>query len=273
MMMKKILSNSNNNDRNNNNNNCNKNGNQFQRKLVAISTMASLITVFVVGSSVFAYQQRAYAATLPDYHFSIAGDWGCNSNTQTTVNGIVNKKPNMVIADGDFSYQDTADCWFSTIQPINSITKAAIGNHETVSSTLLNQYMNHFGLTSQYYSFNKQNIHFLIMSIQIPYKAGSEQYNFVNNDLQKASTDPNINWIVVAFHRDASYTSPNTFDSGTAAIKDTYHPIFDKYHVDLVLQAHNHNYQRTYPITYNTAKPSSPTVTSTNSGSYTSPKG
>ena len=25
-------------------------------------------------------------------------------------------------------------------------------------------------------------------------------------------------------------------------------PLFDKYHVDLVLQGHNHNYQRGYPL-------------------------
>jgi hypothetical protein len=37
--------------------------------------------------------------------------------------------------------------------------------------------------------------------------------------------------------------------------------LFDRYGVDLVLQGHIHNYQRTYPITFNLDKMSNPTVT------------
>jgi hypothetical protein len=43
----------------------------------------------------------------------------------------------------------------------------------------------------------------------------------------------------------------------------------DKYGVDLVLQAHNHNYQRTYPISYNVTKPSTPIITNRNTENYT----
>ena len=34
-------------------------------------------------------------------------------------------------------------------------------------------------------------------------------------------------------------------------ILKTYHPLFDKYKVDLALQGHNHVYERTHPITFN----------------------
>src|SRR5688500_17920044 len=34
-------------------------------------------------------------------------------------------------------------------------------------------------------------------------------------------------------------------------ILKTYHPLFDKYKVDLALQGHNHVYERTHPITVN----------------------
>ncbi|MGB8164556.1 MAG: hypothetical protein WCF14_06050, partial [Nitrososphaeraceae archaeon] len=33
------------------------------------------------------------------------GDWGCNSDTKNTVNNIIAKKPNLVLALGDYSYQ------------------------------------------------------------------------------------------------------------------------------------------------------------------------
>jgi len=38
--------------------------------------------------------------------------------------------------------------------------------------------------------------------------------------------------------------------------------------VDIVLQAHNHNYQRSYPINYNEAVPSNPTITDNDSNLY-----
>ena len=47
--------------------------------------------------------------------------------------------------------------------------------------------------------------------------------------------------------------------------------LFEKYDVDLVLQAHNHNYQRTFPISYNTTGDSSkPTVNNQFSTGYNS---
>ena len=68
--------------------------------------------------------------------------------------------------------------------------KITIGNHDDTSSSLLNQYMNHFGLSKQFYSFDYQNVHFVVMSTELTSSAGSEQYNFVNNDLLKATGRP-----------------------------------------------------------------------------------
>jgi hypothetical protein len=36
---------------------------------------------------------------------------------------------------------------------------------------------------------------------------GFEQYEFVNADLASAASDPNIDWIIVYYHKEA-YTSP-----------------------------------------------------------------
>ncbi|HET9806312.1 MAG TPA: hypothetical protein VFP49_05350 [Nitrososphaeraceae archaeon] len=38
---------------------------------------------------------------------------------------------------------------------------------------------------------------------------------------------------------------------GNSTIRDIYHPLFDKYGVDLVFTSDNHNYQRTFPLKYN----------------------
>jgi hypothetical protein len=55
--------------------------------------------------------------------------------------------------------------------------------------------------------------------------------------------------------------------------RSTYHPLFEKYGVDLVLQVHNHNYQRSFPIRYNNGDPSNPIITDNNVTNYSDPKG
>jgi len=46
------------------------------------------------------------------------------------------------------------------------------------------------------------------------------------------------------------YTSPGEHAPDEAEIRDKVVPLFDQYHVNLVLQGHNHNYQRSYPLNY-----------------------
>jgi hypothetical protein len=68
------------------------------------------------------------------------------------------------------------------------------------------------------------------------------------------------------------YTSPSKHPPNTQ-FAEAYHPLFDKYGVDLVLQAHNHNYQRSYPLTFNSGKSTNPTPTSSEKTNYNNPAG
>jgi hypothetical protein len=112
------------------------------------------------------------------------------------------------------------------------------------------------------------------------YSSGSSQYNFVIGELQKAAQDSNVDWIIVYLHK-AMYTSPNTCSSGSCSntgseatnLRNIYHPKFQQYGVDVVLNGHIHNYQRTYPIKYDSDSPSSPIRSSTNSYNYDDPIG
>ena len=89
------------------------------------------------------------------------------------------------------------------------------------------------------------------MSTEEKFETDSEQYSFVVNDLRNAANNPDIKWIIVNMHN-PFYASPNNVRNPTAqGTKNTgisYHPLFDKYGVDLVLQGHVHNYQRSYPL-------------------------
>lgn len=207
-----------------------------------------------------------------------AGDWGCTSNTPKTLTTIRNQNPERIFALGDYSYASTATCWLNIISPVKSITRIAIGNHEDDSSEDFSKYMSSFGLSSTYYSITntvENSITIVMDSDHSSYSKGSSQYNFVLNELKKP-----FKWKIVFLHKQM-YTSPNTCSSSSCSntgsdatnLRNIYHALFDQYGVDLVLDGHVHNYQRTFPIKYDSGSPSSPTITSTSSTDYTDPAG
>ena len=207
----------------------------------------------------------------------VTGD--ATQNAGKTVLNIKGKGPEPVLGLGDYAYEPTATCWFDKISDIKSKTRIAIGNHEDDDDEGFSTYMSKFGLSKTYYSFNYNNVHILVIDTdRVSYSSGSSQYNFVKNDLQVASQNSNIQWIIIYLHK-PFYTSANTCNSSSCsntgstakALRDTYHSMFDKYGVDVVLQGHVHNYQRTYPVKYDGT--STPTITSSSSTNYNNPTG
>ncbi len=226
-----------------------------------------------------------YAQTnIPNFNIAAVGDWGCNSNTDKTVNSIKNQNPELILGLGDYSYESSADCWLDTLGPIydhnnpnSNKMQISIGNHENSGSEDLNTYLNAFSLTRQFgqvYSFNYNNVHFLSMATEISYSSSSAQNAFVKQDLDAASKNQNIDWIIVYFHK-PMYSSPSSCSScpGESSLRDIYHPLFDQYGVDLVLEGHTHDYQRSFPIKFNSNSKSNPTITDTNRNNYNDPAG
>jgi hypothetical protein len=200
------------------------------------------------------------------FNFVAVGDWDCTSETEDTVDNIIDQDPELVLALGDFSYSGDPDCWFDLIEPIADKTKIVMGNHEDEDD-----YMDYFGLENQYYSFNEKNIHFLALSTETDFDEESEQYEFAKQDLEKYSKDPFIDWIVVFYHQ-YIYGSAGSLPEETD-FRETYHPLFDKYKVDLALQGHLHVYERTYPITFNDDDEDEPIVQDNNPNIYKNPNG
>src|SRR5215217_8557148 len=174
------------------------------------STFLALFFVVNISFSSFSITQilllsnnnryKAYASS-SDFNFAAAGDCGCGRYSadaedqhepgEDIVNGIVNKNPELVLGLGDFSYEETADCWFEMIAPLDDKMKITIGNHDNETTELLDQYMSHFNLTKQFYSFEYQNVHFTVISTELPSNGSEEieQYEFVDADLRSAASD------------------------------------------------------------------------------------
>ena len=226
-------------------------------------TVSSLLLLAIVTYS-GSFLEKGLAAS--DTHIVAAGDWHCTDDASKAVNVANSLKPQLILGLGDYSSTETESCWVNLSKPVDSITKIAFGNHDNEYDGLANAYLNHYGLSKQFYSFDIRNVHVLTMATEEEFGAGSEQYNIVVNDLRNSANDPNIKWIIVTMHNPV-YTSPNGCSDSSCEsdeeLAELYHPLFDKYGVDIVLQAHVRNYQRSFPLEFNQESPSNPIVTST----------
>ena len=209
--------------------------------------------------------------TPKNFNITVASDWGCKEDTQKTADNIQSKNPELVIAGGDLSYKGSGECWTDIIALFESKTTISMGDHEYHDTYggkngAVNDYLKPLGMTNTYYSFNINNVHIVAIDPYVAYGPNSAQYKFVVNDLKNAYNNPNIDWIFVVEHIPL-YSSPSKHPADSE-IRDIFHPIFDKYNVDLVFSGDNHNYQRTYPLTYNTADSSTPIISKKDHSNY-----
>ena len=148
-----------------------------------------------------------------------------------------------------------------------------MGDHEYSDTSggvtgVKNQYLKPLNLQKTYYSFDRYNVHFIIIDPFIDYSTSSVQYQFIEQDLRDVYNNPNIDWTFVV-ETTPIYTSLAQHP-GNSTIRDIYHPLFDKYGVDLVLTSDNHNYQRTFPLKYNDkdGDSSNPVIVDSNQNNY-----
>jgi acid phosphatase type 7 len=121
-----------------------------------------------------------------------------------------------------------------------------IGNHECQGgepSLYLSQFaLPHNGPKSigaeRAYAFEYSNAKFIILDSNLEPK---QQTAWLEKELSRTKAT----WKFVSYHHPA-YSSGGNRDN--VELREAWTPIFDKYHVDLALQGHDHAYLRTYPM-------------------------
>ena len=88
------------------------------------------------------------------------------------------------------------------------------------------------------YSFEYSNALFVILDSNL---SPEDQADWLDATLENSSAT----WKFVAFHHPIYSSSPRRDNPW---LRDAWQPIFDKHHVDMVLQGHDHAYLRTYPM-------------------------
>ena len=137
------------------------------------------------------------------------------------------------------------------------------GNHEAFSSNTLTQtgpYFDMFSLptlgqaggvpsgTESYYAFDHANIHFIVLDSEgSATTPGSPMMLWLESDLQATTAD----WIIAFWHR-PPYSKGLLHDSDAEGkeieMRQNVIPMLETYGVDLVLNGHSHDYERSMLI-------------------------
>ena len=154
-----------------------------------------------------------------NFNFVAAGDWGCGKDAHNTFGMMKQMEPELFLALGDYSYEPSLGCWFNIVESAGPSLKVVVGNHDAEGS-LVHSLMNKFNLAKQYYSFDYQNTHFLALSSELDSGRDPGQFKFAREDLGMAKSNPNIDWIIVYFHR-PFYSGSGLDSTGMRDIEST----------------------------------------------------
>lgn len=102
-----------------------------------------------------------------------------------------------------------------------------------------------------WFSLDFGRVHFVFMSTEHPYNAGSPQQQWLLRDLAAADANrANVPWIILTGHRPMYCSEKNEESSHWpgAYFQTTIEPIMLQYHVDLYVCGHMHMYERIHPV-------------------------
>ena len=201
-------------------------------------------------------------------NFIIFGDlatdaYGANTWADIEANAK-NLLSQFMIHVGDLAYDlstdnsQVGDSYMATLQPIAGYIPymVAAGNHETTDSYY--NYLTRFDMpnTKYYYTYTVGPIRFLAVHTEaFLFETGmiNSLMAFVYQTLNRSPADKAAYpWLIVYAHRPMYCipppNKPQTCASEAESIKQNLEPLFYQFKVDLYVNGHIHNYQRTSPV-------------------------
>jgi hypothetical protein len=199
-------------------------------------------------------------------HVTALGDSG-NPNTpyEWEVAKVIREKfdPDIVLHTGDMVYWGDED--EAIFDPYGEILSRAcfypaLGNHDRPLPWLelfVPPSANPEG-TGIYYSFDWGSAHFVVLDVnkKEDIAEGSKQHAWLVEDLEAASAKA-LPWTILSYHFPlftvGAYSYPS-YDEYRMPLRDALLPVIDRFGVDLVLNGHEHNYQRSHPVRFLTTR-------------------
>ncbi|XP_059155039.1 acid phosphatase type 7-like [Physella acuta] len=256
---------------------------QYIHRVDLKDLLPNTIYYYIVGSQL-GWSATFHFKTMPageDWAPSLAifGDLG-SSNAQSLPRLVMDTSQGLydaIIHVGDFAYDlasnngRVGDTFMDQIEPLASSVPymTCVGNHENAYNFSNYRYI--FNMPNDnkkmYYSFNMGPVHFVSVSTEFfyfPYDGVQQifdQYDWLVNDLKEANKPENRikrPWIIAFGHR-PMYCSNNDNDDCTSheslvrvgvpklKIKG-FEDIFHETGVDVAIWAHEHSYERLWPM-------------------------
>lgn len=227
-----------------------------------------LATAFLVVF--FNFSKTARSSSTP-FTFAAVGDIGGNSRSDATLTNLASSGAEFNLAIGDLSYSEKVPegVWCDYIKSYlgaNYPFELVVGNHEEDAGPdghidnfipCLPDRLNSMGTYGKEYYFDYPQAtplaRFILISPDLTlngekynYTLGGTRYNWLANTIDNARNS-GIKWIVVGMHKVCITTGVKSCEIGT----DLMNLLLDR-KVDLVLQGHDHNYQRSKQLALST---------------------
>ncbi len=243
-------------------------------KKIPVLLLSALVLVPIIISYTNHISQAASTGTLT---FLAAGDWGYNSDTKSNWASLHNSGADFVLALGDLSYTSNAErTWCNDFKAQFNNVEFIVGNHDTdqsgpgdlaayqqycpytLSSPIHYGVENPSGSSTSYgaeyyfdYPATSPIARFILIApgisghVNFDYSAGTPHYNWVSDAIDGARA-AGIPWVVVGMHKNCLTTG--TGHTGCETGTDIQDLLLSK-RVDLVLNGHEHNYERSKQLT------------------------
>ncbi|MCU1375480.1 MAG: hypothetical protein JWO68_2766 [Actinomycetia bacterium] len=213
------------------------------------------------------------------FTFTAFGDQGTSAGAGAITAQVARQHPAFHVHAGDLCYAyssgtgepgpvnpATWDDWLGIISPVAAQVPwmPAVGNHEMESGFGPQGYdgvLSRFSLPAtgargvpSTWAFRYGNVAVLALdgndaSFEIAHNLGwtqGRQDAWLKATLGHLRADPSIDWIVATYHH-CSYCT-NAVHASDAGPRQRWDALFDDHDVDLVINGHNHCYERTHPL-------------------------
>lgn len=107
------------------------------------------------------------------------------------------------------------------------------------------------GSANLYYSYDHGPVHWISLCSELDLSMGSPQWVWLQTDLAAVANNRNVTpWLIVTIHRPIYSTDTSEYDSHSPGcpFSVALEPSFKTYGVDLVLQGHEHCYERSAAV-------------------------
>lgn len=228
-----------------------KDGFTSQRASITLN-FSNGITQPPVNTKTFTIRKGTTPPTGQAFVLAATGDGADGATNAGSVTDLIASwNPNLFLYLGDV-YDDGTSTefrnWYGTSTTFygrfRSITNPVVGNHEYMSGGTAPGYFDYWDNVPKYYSYDAAGWHFIALDSNCGLlnicAAGQAEYQWLQNDL---STHSNI-CTIAYFHHPVYNVGPE----GPATRMNDIWALLAQNGVDIVLNGHDHNYQRWKPL-------------------------